>query len=512
MALNLNFGNRDIVQTIAKSFQQSVPPKKRTLHEQFIEALNCYILLHKYQAEKKKMGSILATLTGSQPSNIKAAEKLLHVISGKSAPAFSSDELLALRQGELGQLLKTYNGELPNDLKTRLTGIVSQPNPVDKKPIRTQAKTLWKQQIKYRLKQGKKVAFLYAGNDLQAKALVAGYQTKLHGKALQNVFKGGTGQAQLFSELSRFVDSPQKADQFRILPGATSLTDNPNSTGDETKANIDNYFQLIAWHLGNGWDVVGLSNQNGFEMSGDESGNWYKTNPIYLLQDNKTGSYTLHVDGGSNNQSDNASNKSKPMNVSEWMVWGSIILTFLISILIVTVPPLGLAVAGLGASIAGFFGLALAAESILCSAIGSFVVGAAAVAAYDLIIGGVALIKDVLVPSLRKTEEPHRISPGEYVQSKLTMLSEQPISQWPQPLQDAYKQGEKAKTLGAKLPDASPSPQPQPAPNAAAAKPTRQIPPAHATKETATSFSLFKTPASSTQEAFIPVVSQSSRL
>jgi 8-oxo-dGTP pyrophosphatase MutT (NUDIX family) len=434
---------------VAAATQAQVPSSALSPQGGLIQALQAYIA---WQEGKEKR--FLDWLFRRVPVEIRAAKTLMEIIKGNKTINVPLDELREFRSHPLRNIITSAGSEVPAQYVTRIGAVSSEAKSSKVGGAGAQAWEIWKQYIDPRLSQKKKVAFLYAANQGQADKLFKGYSKSLHGKALQEVFDGW-GQSLLFNELAAYINTPQMASQVRVIPLATSLGGGNNSVGNHVSlAQMDLALSVTAWHLGNGFEVLGLGDQQGFKIGGGISGNWYKTNPIYLLKDLQ-GKYSLHID------------EAKPLSkvLEKWLppVGAALVVACLLIILLsLSIAPVGVFMAG----VAAFVGLSFASTTI-ATFVGSsiFAVGLLAAAGATLGIGvwGRELLKN------------QRISQGAYMQEKLKMMSEQPVSSWSPDLQAAYEKGRKAASQQTVAPVsaispanvASPQPAPTPAPQPA---------------------------------------------
>lgn len=100
-----------------------------------------------------------------------------------------------------------------------------------------------------------KIAITYSANSNEAQKIIAGYKSG-------DPFEGGGGRNQgaVFTKLAEKIKKKQLQNQIHILPVATSETggDSAIVNKDVVKRDMEN----IAKHLGAGWTVLGLRNQN----------------------------------------------------------------------------------------------------------------------------------------------------------------------------------------------------------------------------------------------------------
>ena len=173
-----------------------------------------------------------------------------------------------------------------------------------------QAEEIWEQQIADRVRQGKKVAILYSANQSQTDDLISGYADN----KVRGLISGG-GLAKLFPFITDRIEKAKLHSQVHVMPLATSLTGDNNTVYPKKNyvslEQMETQLANLAWHLGNGWEIVGIGTGKGFSIGGLTSENWFKTDKIWVTQD-ASGKYALHT-----NPPDASPDKNDPLLKSE---------------------------------------------------------------------------------------------------------------------------------------------------------------------------------------------------
>ncbi len=105
----------------------------------------------------------------------------------------------------------------------------------------------------FKAHQNEKIAITYSANVDQAEGIYAGYKT---GKYSIN----GSNQAQLFSLIVKEIQKRSWQNKVHILPVPTCEKGGGKNVAKQI--NVQKAMKNIATHLGSGWYVLGLQNQN----------------------------------------------------------------------------------------------------------------------------------------------------------------------------------------------------------------------------------------------------------
>jgi|GEM_PF-4431548 len=447
--------NKKIMKAIMEFIQRPVDaePLRLTLTaaESFREALKGHILFKTYEASSENI--FTRFLSKKHLASISAAQKLFDVLTNKTTDVvFSRREMAAFAKDRLGRIVRKYKNQIPEDVRKlilkddiapaatanavqqRIMPVVSEPLSQSEGGVSRQAEEFWDDYIQPRLDNDKKVAVLYAANARQARLLISAFPYIVKGDQLKAVFVPGSGQARLFYHLVQHIEDDKAAANVRVLPIATSLHGGANSPGNHVSIKgINEHLTKIAWHLGNGWDVIGIGNSSGFSIGGKASKYWYKTDPIAVHQDN-AGKYSLQVREG--------------LKPAHKILLGGLIgiaaLTAILVLLSVIFPPVSAVVGGGLAYGIGLTGLQVTANT-LTAALGSALLGLFAAIGFSGTTGIGMLIHGKLKTKPNTIGLPRVISQGQYLQEHLSMLSQQPTRAWPHFLQTAYYEGLQAK-------------------------------------------------------------------
>ena len=337
------------------------------------------------------------------------------------------DELIKNASEDQIEFFEKIKKALSDIQSQRVTGFSSQPQLKAQGGVVAQARDIWNKEIKPRLQTEKKVALMYAANDNQANALFAYYKKQPDKAALKKIFRGGRGQAALFSELVDCIDegNVDEASRFRILPIATSLRGGANDIGNHVSLEkLNAHLANIAWHIGNGWTIMGLSNARGFQIGGGASKNWYQTDPIFVYQ-SEPNSYALLG--------------KQDTNAFPAGLIAIAILTMILLCMALAFPPLAALIAAPVLYYGGLLGIIFGAKAAAV-VVGTIIMGALAAAGFSILAGVGSFLHGCFMtnPEVNATTLPRKISQGQYMQEQLQLLSEANVQDWPQHLRDAY--------------------------------------------------------------------------
>ena len=158
-------------------------------------------------------------------------------------------------------------------------------NPSLYKDSKAQAKAIWDSQVQPSLVAGKNVGLIYSANNEQAVKL---HQANAQNTSPDNVI-GGSGQALIFAELAKLIDKNNARGKVHLLPIATSMRGNDNTTpGNKVGlAEISRDLQAIASHKAQGWEIRGLGDASGrYLIGGGVSRGWNDVNNASIKMPN----------------------------------------------------------------------------------------------------------------------------------------------------------------------------------------------------------------------------------
>ncbi len=243
---------------------------------------------------------------------------------------------------QLAEKFKDENADRLGKFKPNLEKCKQDPNVsagVNNIDIAKEAVHIWEEQIQKRLakKPPKKVAILYAANVGQAEQYLAGYESG----TVPSI--GGSGQAPLFDKIGGLIKEKELGADVHIIPLPTSTDGGANGVKDQeivdakgkiiekvAKDNfvsietINKYLGNVAWHMAQGYEVIGLSRGNPpneeFSIGGGASVNWGKKDPIRIAK-YPDGTYVLQIrrppDGKSKWNPADDSKKEQPTYLSQ---------------------------------------------------------------------------------------------------------------------------------------------------------------------------------------------------